>query len=181
MNKSILTFENRQPLLGDGVYINSHSLVIGAATLGNDVSVWPMAVIRADVNTITIGNASNIQDAAVLHVTHDGPYTTGGQPLVIGEGVTIGHQAVLHGCHIGSYSLIGIGAIILDAVQIEDHVMVGAGSLVPPGKHLKSGYLYLGNPARAVRLLSADELANLEYSAAHYVALKNKYLIAALA
>ena len=117
MNKSIFAFENHQPLLGEGVYIHSKSLVIGAATLGNDVSVWPMAVIRADVNTITIGKASNIQDSAVLHVTHDGPYTVGGHPLVIGEGVTIGHQAVLHGCHIGNYSLIGIGAIILDAVQ----------------------------------------------------------------
>lgn len=135
-----------------------------------------MAVVRGDVNFIRIGAASNIQDGAILHVTHDGPYTPGGKELVLGEGVTVGHQAVLHGCTISEYCLIGIGATILDGAFLEPHVMVAAGSLVPPGKRLESGCLYLGNPARAVRRLSSEEIANFKYSSEHYMRLKNKYL-----
>lgn len=176
MNTAIRLFENKNPVLGQRVYIDPKSVVIGDVTLGNDVSVWPMSVIRGDVNLITIGDSCNIQDAAILHVTHDGPFTPGGQPLILGKGVTIGHQAILHGCRIDDYSLIGMSALILDGVQIEHHVMVAAGSLVPPGKRLESGYLYLGNPARAVRPLTEKELAHLDYSARHYVNLKNKYL-----
>ncbi|WED43324.1 gamma carbonic anhydrase family protein [Legionella cardiaca] len=173
---NVRTFENKHPVLGNSVYIDPQATVIGDVYLGDDVSVWPMAVIRGDVNSITIGNACSIQDGAVLHVTHDGPYTPGGKPLILGNGITIGHKAVLHACTLEDYCLIGMNALILDAVHIEHHVMVAAGSLVPPGKRLQSGYLYLGNPARAVRALTPDELANLEYSAAHYVRLKNRYL-----
>lgn len=172
----IRSFENENPILGERVYIDPQASVIGSVKLGNDVSVWPMAVIRGDVNSITIGDACNIQDGAVLHVTHDGPFTPGGQPLILGQGITVGHKAVLHACQIGDYCLIGMSALILDNVQIDDHVMIAAGSLVPPGKHLKSGYLYLGNPARAVRELTKKEWDNLEYSAKHYVRLKDKYL-----
>lgn len=170
------SFQNKNPILGKGVYLDPKSVVIGDVTLGDDVSVWPMAVIRADVNHITIGSACSIQDGAVLHVTHDGPYTEGGKPLILGKGVTVGHQAVLHGCTIDDYCLIGMGALILDAVHIQHHVMVAAGSVVTPGKVLESGHLYLGNPARAVRKLTDKELEQLEYSAAHYVRLKEKYL-----
>jgi carbonic anhydrase/acetyltransferase-like protein (isoleucine patch superfamily) len=176
MTDSIRTFQNKSPVLGNNVYIDPKSVVIGDVILGNDVSVWPMAVIRADVNKIVIGKSCNIQDSAVLHVTHDGPYTPGGQQLILGTGVTVGHQAVLHACTVGDYCLIGIGAILLDKVIVENHVMVAAGSLVPPGKKLRSGYLYLGNPAREVRKLTKDELNHLEYSAAHYVRLKNTYI-----
>ncbi|WP_028389175.1 gamma carbonic anhydrase family protein [Legionella fairfieldensis] len=176
MNKTVRSFETHEPSLGKGVYIDPEAVVIGRVTLGNDVSVWPKAVIRGDVNFISIGDACNIQDAAILHVTHKGPFTAEGQPLVIGQGVTIGHQAVLHGCRVDDYCLIGMQALILDGVHIEHHVMIAAGSLVPPGKHLESGYLYLGNPARAIRKLTDKEIAHLDYSAAHYVKLKNKYL-----
>lgn len=176
MNPNLRPFENKEPVMGDRVYIDPKSVVIGDVTMGDDVSVWPMSVIRGDVNFINIGASTNIQDGAILHVTHDGPFTDGGQPLIIGKGVTIGHQAVLHGCRIDDYCLIGMSALILDGVHIEHHVMLAAGSLVPPGKRLQSGYLYLGNPARAVRPLTEKELAHLEYSAAHYVKLKNKYL-----
>ena len=176
MNPAIRHFENNYPFLGERVYVDPKSTVIGDVTLGSDVSVWPMAVIRGDVNFINIGESCNIQDGAILHVTHQGPYTAGGQPLILNNGITIGHQAVLHGCHIEDYCLIGIGAIILDAVHIEHHVMVAAGSLVPPGKRLRSGHLYLGNPVREIRMLTEKELEHLEYSASHYVKLKNKYL-----
>lgn len=176
MTDSIRDFQGKLPALGKNVYIDPKSLVIGDVTLGDDVSVWPMAVIRGDVNYITVGNACSIQDGAVLHVTHDGPYTPGGKPLILGQGVTVGHQAVLHGCTIDDYCLIGMGAMILDAVHIKEKVMIAAGSVVPPGKILESGYLYLGNPARIVRTLTTQELEHLEYSAHHYVRLKNRYI-----
>ncbi len=176
MNHSIRHFQEKKPTLGTGVYIDPQSAVIGDVTLGDDTSVWPMAVIRGDVNLVTIGKACSIQDGAILHVTHDGPYTSGGKPLILGQGVTVGHHAVLHGCTIDDYCLIGMGALILDAAHLQHHVMVAAGSVVTPGKILESGYLYLGNPARAVRPLTTQELEHLEYSAQHYVRLKNKYL-----
>lgn len=169
-------YQNKSPSSGQRVYIDDSACVIGDVSLGDDVSVWPMAVVRGDVNFIRIGDACNIQDAAVLHVSHDGPYTPGGTPLILGKGVTVGHQAVLHACTIQDYVLVGIGAIVLDGAEIEHHVLLGAGSLVPPGKRLVSGHLYLGNPVKAVRQLRADEIQSLEYSAQHYVRLKNNYL-----
>ena len=114
----------------------------------------------------------------MLHCTHDGPYTPGGTPLIIGADVTIGHSVTLHACTVGDRCLIGMGAIVLDRVVIEDDVMPAAGSLVPPGKRLKRGWLYRGSPAQPTRELSADELENFRYSAAHYVRLKDQYLAA---
>lgn len=176
MSNSIRNFKNFTPSIGNRVYIDPQSTVIGNVSIGDDVSVWPMAVIRGDVNHITIGKACSIQDGSVLHVTHDGPYTNGGQPLILGQGITVGHKAVLHGCTIDDFSLIGMGSLILDAVHVEDHVMIAAGSVVPPGKRLESGYLYLGNPARAIRKLTAKEIEQLEYSAQHYIRLKDSYI-----
>jgi carbonic anhydrase/acetyltransferase-like protein (isoleucine patch superfamily) len=173
---NIRNFKTNRPTLGERIYIDPQATVIGNVNLGHDVSVWPMAVLRGDVNFISIGDGCNIQDGAVLHVTHDGPFTPGGQPLVLAKGITIGHKAILHACEIEDYCLIGINAVILDKVYIEHHVMVAAGSLVPPGKRLQSGYLYLGNPARAVRPLNKEEINHLEYSAKHYIKLKNQYL-----
>lgn len=175
MSKSIRSFLGKVPVIGERTYLDPMSVVIGDVVLGNDVSVWPMAVIRGDVNSIKIGNACSIQDGAILHVTHDGPYTPGGKPLVLGQGITIGHQAVLHGCTIEDNCLIGMGALVLDGVHIEPHVMVAAGSIVSPGKRLESGYLYLGNPARRVRQLTQQEIDHLSYSAQHYVRLKDQY------
>jgi carbonic anhydrase/acetyltransferase-like protein (isoleucine patch superfamily) len=176
MSEFLRSFEDQKPSLGQDVYIDPKSVVIGNVLLGDDVSVWPMAVVRGDVNRIEIGKNSNIQDGSILHVTHDGPYTPGGRPLILGEGVTVGHQAVLHACTIEDFCLIGMGALILDEVHVEHHVMVGAGSLVTPGKRLETGWLYLGNPARPIRKLKPKEIEQLEYSAAHYVRLKNKYM-----
>lgn len=173
---SIRPFLNQLPHLGLDVYVDPQAAVIGDVVLGDHTSVWPMAVIRGDVNRIEIGAACNIQDAAILHVTHDGDYTPGGRPLRLGYGVTVGHQAVLHACQVDDFCLIGMGALVLDGVHIEHHVMLGAGSVVPPGKVLKSGHLYLGNPARLSRPLSEQEMEQLEYSPQHYIRLKNKYL-----
>lgn len=176
MSSPLETYRGVAPRLGQRVFVHRHATVIGDVALADDVSIWPGAVLRGDVNSISIGEGSNIQDLSVLHVTHRRPEDPEGAPVVIGRHVTVGHHVVLHGCQIGDECLIGMGAIILDRAVIESQVMIGAGTLVPPGKVLASGYLYLGQPARAVRALTAEELAHLRYSAEHYVRLKNEYL-----
>lgn len=174
----IRAFQNHLPQLGAAVYIDDSAVVIGDVRLGDEVSVWPTAVIRGDVERVRIGNGSNVQDGAVLHVSHAGPYSPTGQSLTIGQRVTIGHRAVVHGCTIGDSCLIGIGSIIMDGAVLDDGVLLGAGALVPPGKQLASGYLYVGSPAKQARPLTDSERAFLDYSAAHYVRLKNLYLTA---
>lgn len=169
-------WQDIHPVLGARVYVDPAATVIGDVHLGDDVSVWPGAVIRGDVHHIRIGARSNIQDGAILHVTHDGPYTPGGQPCLIGSDVTIGHGAVVHACTLGDACLIGMHATILDGAVVESHAFVAAGALVPPGKRVRTGELWVGNPARRVRELDAQAIEQLDYSAAHYVRLKNRYL-----
>jgi carbonic anhydrase/acetyltransferase-like protein (isoleucine patch superfamily) len=175
----ISSYRNISPTLGARVYVDPNAVVIGKVTIGEDSSVWPMAVIRGDVNSITIGARTSIQDGSVLHVTHDGPYRPGGRALIVGSDVTVGHRVTLHACTIGNACLIGMGAILLDDVVTEDLVMIGAGTLVAPGKRLESGGLYVGSPAKRVRDLKQSEIEFLTYSAAHYVKVKDEYLAAA--
>jgi carbonic anhydrase/acetyltransferase-like protein (isoleucine patch superfamily) len=173
---TISAYRSVLPTLGARVYVDPAAVVIGKVTIGDDSSVWPTAVIRGDVNSITIGARTSIQDGSVLHVSHDGPYRPGGRALIIGSDVTVGHRVTLHACTIGNACLIGMGSILLDDVVTEDHVMIGAGSLIPPGKKLESGGLYVGSPARRLRELSQSEIEFLTYSAAHYVKVKDEYL-----
>lgn len=173
----IRAFQGITPKLAAGVYVDEAAQVIGDVTLGEDASVWPMTVVRGDVNRIVIGARTNVQDSCCLHVTHDGPYTPGGVPLIIGDEVTVGHSVTLHACTIGNRCLIGMGAIVLDRAVLEDECFIAAGAIVSPGKRLKGGWLYRGTPALPVRELTAQELENLRYSAAHYVRLKNKYMV----
>lgn len=164
------------PALGARVFLHDSAQVIGDVSIGDDSSVWCNAVLRGDVNRITVGKCSNVQDLTMGHVAHRTPAKPDGSPLVIGDYVTVGHSVILHGCTIGNACLIGMGSIIMDDVVIGDEVMVGAGSLVAPGKVLESGMLYIGRPAVAVRALSAEERAYLRYSAEHYVRVKDNYL-----
>ena len=164
------------PTLEPGVYIDPTALVIGDVVLGRDVSIWPMAVVRGDVNHIRIGARSNVQDNSVLHVTRPYPGSDAGWPLLIGEDVVIAHSVTVHGCTIGHRVLVGIGAILLDGVVVEDDVMIAAGSVVPPGKRLESGGLYVGNPARRVREITAAEKARIPTMAGFYIDLKDEYL-----
>ncbi|OHE83545.1 MAG: gamma carbonic anhydrase family protein [Lysobacterales bacterium RIFOXYA1_FULL_69_10] len=165
------------PRLGERVYVDPAASVIGDVELGDDVSVWPGCVVRGDVNFIRVGARTNIQDGTVIHVSHDGPHAKlGGFATVIGEDVTIGHKAIVHACRIGDAALIGMGAIVLDGAVVESHGFVGAGAVVPPGKTVGRGELWLGNPARKVRVLSEADVEGLYYSAQHYVRLKNRYL-----
>ncbi len=169
-------FKNSQPKIGANVYIDEMAVVIGDVVLGDDVSIWPAAVVRGDVESIRIGEGTNVQDGSVLHVSHAGDYSENGHPLTIGKGVTIGHKAVVHACTVGDYCLIGIGAIILDDAVLDDYVMLGAGALVPQGKKLEGGFLYVGVPAKQVRPLKGSEKEFLEYSCKHYIDLKDDYL-----
>lgn len=173
---AIKAFKGKYPNLGANVYVDDTAVVIGDVTLGNNVSIWPTAVVRGDVESISIADNTNVQDGAVLHVSHAGKFSPQGYPLTIGKGVTVGHRAVVHACTIGNYCLLGIGAIILDGAVLEDYVMLGAGALVAPGKKLAGGYLYVGTPAKQIRPLTETEKEFLEYSAEHYMALKNEYL-----
>jgi carbonic anhydrase/acetyltransferase-like protein (isoleucine patch superfamily) len=173
---SIQPFNGVLPKIGASTYIADSAVVIGDVTIGDNVSIWPTTVVRGDVERIVIGDDTNVQDGSILHVTHYGQFTDRGYPLTIGKGVTIGHRAIVHACTIGNYCLVGMGAIIMDDAVLEDYVMLGAGALVPSGKRLESGHLYVGSPAKSVRVLKETEREFLVYSSQHYVALKNKYL-----
>jgi carbonic anhydrase/acetyltransferase-like protein (isoleucine patch superfamily) len=173
----IRPFQGITPLLGQRVYVDEAATIIGDVELGDDVSIWPGTVLRGDVNSIRVGARSNIQDGSIVHVTHDGPFgQAGGFATVIGADVTIGHGAIVHACVIEDACLIGMGAIVLDGAVVRQNGFVGAGAVVPPGRTVGSGELWLGNPARCVRRLSAKEIEQLYYSAQHYVRLKDRYL-----
>ncbi|GAA3913972.1 gamma carbonic anhydrase family protein [Luteimonas lutimaris] len=174
---SIRPYRNVFPSLGARVYIDPDASVIGDVALGDDVSVWPQTVIRGDVNHVRIGARTNVQDGTVIHVSHDGPHARlGGFATVIGADVTIGHKAMIHACRIEDAVLVGMGAIVLDGALVKRHAFIGAGALVPPGRTVGEGELWVGNPARKLRTLSDAEIEGLHYSAGHYVRLKDEYL-----
>jgi len=172
---NIRPYKGILPQLGDRCYIDPAAHVIGDVQIGEDSSAWPGAVIRGDVHQIRIGARTSVQDNAVLHVTHDGPFNRGGYPLTIGDEVTIGHSVTLHGSTLGNRILLGIGAVVLDGVEVQDEVIIGAGSLVTPGKVLESGYLYVGRPAKALRPLTDREMEFFSYTAQKYVDLASEY------
>ncbi|EPC00190.1 anhydrase [Litchfieldella anticariensis FP35 = DSM 16096] len=173
---SIRTFQGITPRLGERVYIDPACVVLGDVVLGDDCSVWPMAVIRGDMHRIRIGERTSVQDGCVLHITHASDFNPGGHPLVIGDDVTIGHKVVLHGCTIGNRVLVGMGAIIMDGAVVEDEVIIAAGAIVTPGKRLESGHVYAGSPAKAMRPLKESEREFFPYTAGNYVKLKDQYL-----
>jgi carbonic anhydrase/acetyltransferase-like protein (isoleucine patch superfamily) len=173
----IRRFLDKSPVLGQRCYVDEGAHLIGDVVLGDDVSLWPGVVVRGDVNHIRIGARTNVQDGTIIHVTHDGPYTRpDGFPTLIGADVTIGHAACIHACTIEDACLIGMKALVLDGAVVRKHGFVGAGAVVPPGKVVESGELWLGNPAKPVRKLSDREIEQLYYSAKHYVRLKDQYL-----
>ena len=176
---TIRSYRNVLPTLGPRVFIDPQACVIGDVVLGQDVSIWPFTVVRGDVNFIRIGDRTNVQDGSVIHVSYDGPHAKrGGFATHIGSDVTIGHKAIIHACTIEDAVLIGMGAVVLDGAVIRKHGFVGAGALIAPGKEVGEAELWLGNPAKKVRVLRDAEIEALYYSAGHYVRLKDEYLAA---
>ncbi|MBZ0331966.1 gamma carbonic anhydrase family protein [Halomonas sp. ANAO-440] len=174
----IRSWKGVTPSLGERVYVDPASVVLGDVVLGDDSSVWPMTVIRGDMHRIRIGARTSVQDGSVLHITHASDFNPDGFPLTIGDDVTIGHKAVLHGCTLGNRILVGMGSIVMDGAVVEDEVIIAAGALVTPGKRLESGHVYAGNPARAMRPIKESERAFFPYTAGNYVKLKDEYLAA---
>ncbi len=173
---TLRSYQGVFPSLGDNIYIDDSAVLVGDITLADDVSIWPLVAARGDVNFMKIGAHTNIQDGTILHVTRKSAHNPKGNPLIIGADVTVGHHCMLHGCQLGDRILVGMGAIIMDGAVIEDDVFIGAGSLVPPNKILKSGFLYVGNPVKQVRPLKESEANFLKQSALNYVELKNDYI-----
>lgn len=151
------------PEIDASAYVADAATVIGKVTLAANSSVWPGVTIRGDNERITIGAGSNVQEGTVMH-------TDMGYPLTVGAKVTIGHQAMLHGCTIGDGALIGIQAVVLNGAKIGKGCLVGAGALVTEGKEFPDNTLIIGAPAKAVRTLTAEDLARLEANAANYMA-----------
>ena len=147
------------------VMIAEGAHVVGEVTLGQYVNVWYNAVLRGDEGSITVGEKTNIQDGAILH-----------EETVVGKGCTIGHNAIVHACTIGDNTLVGMGAIVLNGAKLADHCMVGAGSVVTGKMDAPAGSLLLGSPAKIVKELSAEAMAELELDAQNYIALAKKML-----
>ncbi|WP_175964300.1 gamma carbonic anhydrase family protein [Burkholderia pyrrocinia] len=152
---------DRTPVVHASAFVADTAVVIGDVRLAADTSVWFGATLRGDTEPISVGEGSNIQDGAVLH-------TEAGHSLAIAASVTVGHQAVLHGCAIGEGSLIGIQAVVLDGAVIGRQSLVAAGAVVTAGKVFPERALILGSPAKAVRLLSDDEIARIQKNILFY-------------
>lgn len=163
------------PAIDPSVFVDPTAVIIGDVGIGADSSVWPLSVIRGDMHRIRIGRRVSVQDGSVLHITHASAYNPDGFPLTIGDDVTIGHQATLHGCTIHDRVLIGMKAMVMDGAIIESDVILGAGAVVPPGKILAAGHVYIGNPAKAMRAISEKERTYFSYTAANYARLKDIY------
>jgi len=170
-------FKNKFPSIGKNTWIAPSADVIGEVACGEDCSIWFGCVIRGDVNYIKIGSRTNIQDLSMVHVTHyKKEDKSDGSPTIIGNDVTIGHRVMLHGCTIEDACLIGMSATILDDAVIGKESIVGAGALVTKGKVFPPRSLIIGSPAKVVRELTDDEVAELYASAKRYVAFKEDYL-----
>jgi carbonic anhydrase/acetyltransferase-like protein (isoleucine patch superfamily) len=172
---NVRSYQGIEPRIALDAYIDESAVVIGDVEIGQQASIWPMAVLRGDIHRIRVGAGSNIQDGTVLHVSHDSRFLPGGAPTIVHDRVTVGHQAMLHGCEIHDQCLIGIGARVLDRAVLRSRVMLAAGAVVPPGKVLEGGYLYVGAPAKRTRILTDLELEYLGYAALHYMELAMKH------
>jgi len=165
----IIDYLGKKPHLDASVFVAENATIIGDVSIGRDSSIWFNAVIRGDVNSIAIGERTNIQDNTVIHVTLEK------FPTLLASNVTVGHSAVIHGCIVEDFCLIGMGAILLDGCRIGDHSVVAAGSLIKEKFIVPSETLVAGVPARIVRKLRDDEVQRLRDSAQHYVEYASNY------
>jgi carbonic anhydrase/acetyltransferase-like protein (isoleucine patch superfamily) len=166
----IRSFRGATPQIAPTAYIDESAQLIGDIVIGEHSSVWPNAVIRADLHFIRIGSHTNIQDNCVLHI-EEGFY-----PLILGDRVTVGHNVILHGCRIESRCLIGMGAILLNDVQVGAGSVIAAGAVVPEHMVIPPASLCMGVPAKVVRPVTGEELMRIDRGAEHYARVKDQYL-----
>lgn len=167
---TILPFEDHVPSIGANVFIAPGSRIIGRVRIGPDASIWYNCVLRGDVESISVGEGTNIQDGTIVHVT------TGTHATMIGAGCLIGHQAIIHGCTLADHSFVGLGAIVMDGCLVETDGMLAAGALLAPGKRVGAGELWAGRPAKLLRDLRAEEVARNRQAALGYQALAQRHL-----
>jgi carbonic anhydrase/acetyltransferase-like protein (isoleucine patch superfamily) len=163
----IQPYQNHKPLFGKNVRIHDAAVVIGRVTLGDDVSLWPGAVLRGDMDFIQIGNRTNIQDGSVFH-------TDTNFPVIMGDDCVVGHQACVHACKVGNRCLIGIGSIILTGAEIGDECIIGAGAVVPAGKKIRARSLVLGIPGRIIRSVTDEDVKTILSGAKEYLHLREQ-------
>ena len=159
----ILPVLDKSPQYDDSCFIAENATLVGDVTLGRSCSVWFNAVIRGDVNAISIGDETNIQDGAVIHCTYEKAAT------MIGNGVSIGHRAIVHGCTIEDHVLIGMGAIVMDHARVQEHCIIAAGAVVLENTVCEAGHIYAGIPAKKVKKLSEEQISNMKKTAGNYM------------
>lgn len=163
-----MNFLNEEVKIGKNVYINKTAFVVGKVTLGDNVSLWPSAVVRGDENEIIIGENSNVQDNATLH-------SGSKSKTIIGKGVTVGHNAIAHGATIGDNVIVGMGSIILDKAVVGKDCIIGAGAVISGGKIIPERSIVIGNPYKILRELTDEEVKSIKDNAENYVKLSTEY------
>jgi carbonic anhydrase/acetyltransferase-like protein (isoleucine patch superfamily) len=167
----LITFAGKTPRIDPEAFVAPGARLIGDVEIGADASIWYNCVLRGDVNRISVGARTNIQDGSVLHVDSPKAGDEQGHPTIIGADVLIGHLAMVHGCVLHDRAFVGLGAIVMDGCEIESDAMLAAGAMLTPGKRIPAGQLWAGRPAKYVRDLSPEELAGQRSGVAHYVEL----------
>lgn len=167
---TLYPFGGAVPQVAASAFIAPGARIIGNVTIGEDSSIWYNCVLRGDIERISVGARSNIQDGSVVHVS-GARANSAGQPTIIGDDVLIGHLAMIHGCTIENHGFIGLGAIVMDGCVVEEGGMLAAGALLTPGKRIGRGELWTGRPAKLARLLTDEEVARNRYGASGYVRL----------
>ncbi len=164
----IYNFENNTPQLHKESWVASNAVLIGKVILKKDANIWFNVVLRGDIEPITIGEGSNVQDGSIFH-------TDPGCPLTLGKNVTVGHMVMLHGCEVSDDTLIGIGSTILNKTKIGKNCIIGANTLIPENKVIPNRSLVLGSPGKVIRQVTDKEIENIKINALHYVENYKKY------
>ncbi len=166
----VIRYRDKEPLIGEGVFIAEGAIIIGDVRIGKDSNIWFNTVIRGDMNSISIGSRSSIQDLVLIHVSRQGP------PVIIGDRVTIGHKATIHGSKIDNDVLIGMGAILLDGVEIGEHSVVAAGTVLTENTKIPPYSLVAGVPGKIKKSFTEEEVRRFDYFHRHYLELKEEYI-----
>jgi carbonic anhydrase/acetyltransferase-like protein (isoleucine patch superfamily) len=167
--RTTLPFEGKLPVIHPTAWVAPTAAVIGDVEIGEESSIWYHCVLRGDTNRMRIGARTNIQDGSILHLN------AGAEPLIIGDDVTVGHACIIHACILKNRAFVGMGATVLDRAVIEEGGMLGAGGLLPPGKVIGPNELWMGSPAKLVRVMPPEERARFDRTAPAYVALAKRH------